>query len=159
MHSGLWQLTFAFWYELVLMPKTFILAPGVLTLQVQSSNIPTKLFVKIILALSFQWCVDTLGQSELEQQSAQPPEIKYESKYSVYCVQDCSLQVSDKPNLQFYTTNVVCFTRICDLSHICRNWVKWWEKRTARRLVKTIWLQHFSFQNFLFRKWKLAYYM
>ena len=71
-----------------------------------------------------------------------PPEIKYESKpkgqdmpfscslicwgggegvskFSVYCVYDCSLQVSsDKPNLQFYARNVVCFTRTCDLSHI-----------------------------------------
>ena len=41
------------------------------------------------------------------------------SKFSVYCVYDCSLQVSsDKPNLQFYARNVVCFTRTCDLSHI-----------------------------------------
>lgn len=48
--------------------------------------------------------------------------------------------------------HVTCHTCI-----ICKHWVKWLKTSTARRLVKAVWLQHYSFHwKFSFPKIKVS---
>ena len=48
--------------------------------------------------------------------------------------------------------HVTCHTCI-----LCKHWVKWLKTSTARRLVKAVWLQHYSFHwKFSFPKIKVS---
>ena len=128
----------------------------------------------LILGLSSEWCIYTPRQNKkLEQENAHPLKSSMkqvwikrpkhavflflnlwgrgwgQSKFSVYCAHDCSLQVSEKPNLQML---FVLQEHACDLSYMYgKNWVTWLKTRTAKRLVKAVWFQQYSFQSFLFQ--------